>query len=288
MKVPPVLQFGILEPATIKVLLAYKGTKYEENSTDMFGEDDEWILVTTRQQKRHFVEKLHLFFLNKSHSPKLGTFNPKAYKLLEKSGYDFINPSDLEKLEPELTGEKIHGLKKAQHKLRKHGYHHIPTRSDDKGKQLSGNRVCLFDRLGTSTTPTSFFKRLGVSSRPQSSVFNRLGGGNIQQQKTRNLGWKMDMMELRIFWFRSEHHNKRTLEFGEAPEQKSAHLCRLGQGSSVGEAATKDWLVDRQYGVFDFEVVFVVFDDERWNRLRLILEIHLSPNLYKEIIMHQI
>ncbi|KAG8382736.1 hypothetical protein BUALT_Bualt05G0108300 [Buddleja alternifolia] len=51
------------------------------------------------------------------------TFSPKVYKLLEKSGYDFSNPSGLGKLELKLTGEKIHGLTKAQHKLRKQGYH---------------------------------------------------------------------------------------------------------------------------------------------------------------------
>ncbi|KAG8391548.1 hypothetical protein BUALT_Bualt01G0199100 [Buddleja alternifolia] len=52
-----------------------------------------------------------------------GTFNHKAYKLLEKSGYEFSTPLGLGKLEPQLTGEKIHGVTKAQHKLRKQGYH---------------------------------------------------------------------------------------------------------------------------------------------------------------------
>ncbi|KAG8386644.1 hypothetical protein BUALT_Bualt03G0170100 [Buddleja alternifolia] len=165
-----------------------------------------------------------------------GTFSPKVYKLLENSGYDLSNPSGLGKLEPELTGEKIHGLTKAQHKLRKQGYHvdqpktglgytpiepvrirvtqkekcvnvqHISVEGDGKGKKPSDNRVSVFDWLGTPTARPSIFKRLGSSSRisniherlgassiPQSSVFNRLGGGITQQLKKRNHDGEMDM-----------------------------------------------------------------------------------------------
>ncbi|KAG8375879.1 hypothetical protein BUALT_Bualt09G0005000 [Buddleja alternifolia] len=151
------------------------------------------------------------------------TFSPKVYKLLEKFGYDFSSPSGLGKFEPRLTGENIHGLTKAQHKLRKQGYHvdqpktglgfalaelvricvtkkeksvnvqHISVEGDGNGKKPSDNRVSIFDRLSTSTARPSIFGRLGSSSRipnihdrlgpssiPQSSVFNRLGGGCTQ------------------------------------------------------------------------------------------------------------
>ncbi|KAG8383737.1 hypothetical protein BUALT_Bualt04G0045000 [Buddleja alternifolia] len=123
-----------------------------------------------------------------------GTFSPKVYKLLEKSRYDFSNPSGLGKLEPELTGEKIHGLTKAQHKLRKKRYHvdqpktglgftpvepvrirvtkkekcvnvqHISIEGDGKGKKSSYNHVSVFDRLGTPTARPFIFGRLGFSS----------------------------------------------------------------------------------------------------------------------------
>ncbi|KAG8382890.1 hypothetical protein BUALT_Bualt05G0126300 [Buddleja alternifolia] len=182
-----------------------------------------------------------------------GTFNPKAYKLLEKSGYGFSNPSGLGKLEPKLTGEKIHGLTKAQYKLRKQGYHvdqpktglgfmptepvkihvtkkekcvtvqHISAGSDDKGKQPSDNRVSVFNRLGTLTTRSSIFKRLGVSSCPQSSIFNRLGAVNIQQQKKRNLDWKMDMMESRS--------NEKTLLLSQPQGNKSSLVLITMDGS---------------------------------------------------------
>ncbi|KAG8367475.1 hypothetical protein BUALT_Bualt16G0075900 [Buddleja alternifolia] len=165
-----------------------------------------------------------------------GTFSPKVYKLLEKSGYNFSNPSGLGKLEPELTGEKIHGLTKAQHKLRKQEYQldqpktglgftpvepvrirvtkkekcvnvqHISVEGDGKGKKPSDNHVSVFDRLSTPTARPFVFGRLGSSSRipniqdrlgassiPQSSVFNRLGGGSTQQLKKRNHAGETDM-----------------------------------------------------------------------------------------------
>ncbi|KAG8379487.1 hypothetical protein BUALT_Bualt07G0093600 [Buddleja alternifolia] len=97
--------------------------------------------------------------------PKLqGTFSPKVYKRLKKSGYDFSTPSGLGKLEPELTGKKIHGLTKAQHKLRKQS---TPTACPS-----------ILGRLGCSSRIPNVHGRLGASSIPQSSVFNRLGGGS--------------------------------------------------------------------------------------------------------------
>ncbi|XP_028068873.1 uncharacterized protein LOC114271452 [Camellia sinensis] len=46
-------------------------------------------------------------------------FDPQAYKLLAKSGYDFADPSSLGELSLELIGEKVHGLNETQRKLRK-------------------------------------------------------------------------------------------------------------------------------------------------------------------------
>ncbi|KAG8390896.1 hypothetical protein BUALT_Bualt01G0131200 [Buddleja alternifolia] len=139
-----------------------------------------------------------------------GTFSPKVYKLLEKSGYNFSNPSGLGKLEPELTGEKIHGLTKAQHKLRKQGYQvdqpktglgftliepvrihvtkkekcinvqHISVEGDGKRKKPSDNRVFVFDRLSTPTARPSVFGRLGSSSRIP-NVQDSLGASSISQ-----------------------------------------------------------------------------------------------------------
>ncbi|KAG8383497.1 hypothetical protein BUALT_Bualt04G0019400 [Buddleja alternifolia] len=206
---PPALQFGSLEPAMVKVLLANEGIMNKENSIDKFEEDGEWILVTRRRRQRRCIDELHPLFLKKSYSPTVrklnpvkvlktphvnfkkssksnhktpvtlddfflkrlimpitkidssppndsspvkipcqklqGTFSPKVYKLLEKFGYDFSNPSGLGKLEPELTGKRIH-------------------EGDGKGKKPNDNYVSVFDRLGTPTTRPSVFGRLGSSS----------------------------------------------------------------------------------------------------------------------------
>ncbi|PHU27239.1 hypothetical protein BC332_05571 [Capsicum chinense] len=55
-----------------------------------------------------------------------GHFDQKAFTLLEKSGYDFSNPTRLGELKDEVTGEKIHGLTASQMKLRKQG-HYVAT-----------------------------------------------------------------------------------------------------------------------------------------------------------------
>ena len=45
-------------------------------------------------------------------------FNPKAYKLLDKIGYDLTSSSQLGELSPETIGEKMHGLNETQKKLK--------------------------------------------------------------------------------------------------------------------------------------------------------------------------
>ena len=49
-------------------------------------------------------------------------FDPKAYKLLEKSGYDFKNPPQLGQLYSDYVEEKSHGLNSTQSKLKQQGY----------------------------------------------------------------------------------------------------------------------------------------------------------------------
>ena len=49
-------------------------------------------------------------------------FDPKAYRLLAKSGYDFSKEGDLGKLIPEVTREKVHGLSKTQRKMGLEGH----------------------------------------------------------------------------------------------------------------------------------------------------------------------
>ncbi|KAG8380864.1 hypothetical protein BUALT_Bualt06G0060800 [Buddleja alternifolia] len=311
-KAPPALQFGSLDPAMVKVLLADEGTMNEEKSIDKFEEDGEWILVTRRWRQRRCIDELHPLFLKKSYSPTVRKPNPmKVLKtphvnfkkpskmqealplkastsshvggnqaksvvvghipqLLEKSGYDFSNPSGLGKLEPELTGETIYGLTKAQHKLRKQGYQvdqpktgmgfalaelvrirvtkkekcvnvqHISIEGDGKGKKPSDDRVSAFDRLSTPTARPSVFGRLGSSSRipnvqdtlgassiPQSSVFNRLGGGSTQQLKKRNHAGETDTTGSR--------NNNQTLILSQ-PQGSKSSLVLIAMDGTVKES----------------------------------------------------
>ena len=55
------------------------------------------------------------FFLNKRIDKG---FDPKAYKLLAKMGYDFTSSSQLGELSLETTCEKIHALNETQKKLK--------------------------------------------------------------------------------------------------------------------------------------------------------------------------
>ncbi|KAL0361042.1 UNVERIFIED_CONTAM: hypothetical protein Sradi_3788700 [Sesamum radiatum] len=162
------------------------------------------------------ITSLHPLISNDSPIPEdqyrniQGAFSQKAYHLLAKSGYDCSKPSRLNKLNPELTGEKIHVLTKAQHKLRKQGFRvdqprlglgfipdepiKIRTRKEakyatvqyisaDKGKsdenqKPNDNRVFVFKRLSDPTARASVFERLGGASVDTSSNTRRRQRGS--------------------------------------------------------------------------------------------------------------
>ncbi|KAI5342408.1 hypothetical protein L3X38_010283 [Prunus dulcis] len=49
-------------------------------------------------------------------------FDPNAYKLMSKASYDFGLSSSLGELNPDVTGERTHGLSETQKKLKEQGY----------------------------------------------------------------------------------------------------------------------------------------------------------------------
>uniref|UniRef100_A0A7N2N597 RNA-directed DNA polymerase n=1 Tax=Quercus lobata TaxID=97700 RepID=A0A7N2N597_QUELO len=142
-------------------------------------------------------------------------FDPKAYRLLAKAGYDFSKREDLGKLIPEATGEKMHGLSKTQRKMRLEGHEiHIPKtglgytpeqpaqiwikkRSDPSSSQYitvevgessnqrkdhSSPHVSVFDRIEASSSRITVFDRLNTTCLTPNrdtlackSVFDRLG-----------------------------------------------------------------------------------------------------------------
>ena len=143
-------------------------------------------------------------------------FNPKAYRLLAKSGYDFNNPSQLGQLYSDCVEEKSQGLNQTQSKLRKQGYaietskmwlgysSQEPARISAKGKNESWTtlhisievaekesqaeptpRSSVFDRLTSPTPRESIFNRLSISiptkegtSCVRRSAFDRLGSSS--------------------------------------------------------------------------------------------------------------
>ena len=122
-------------------------------------------------------------------------FDPKAYRLLARAGYDFSKQGDLGKLIPEATGEKMHGLSKTQSKMRLEGYEipipktglgyapeqpaqiWIKKRSNASSSQYiivevgeslnqrkdhSSSRVSVFDRIEASSSRVTVFDRLNT------------------------------------------------------------------------------------------------------------------------------
>ena len=118
-------------------------------------------------------------------------FNPKAYKLLAKTGHDFTSSSQLGELSPETTGEK-HCLNETQKKLKQQGYAIKPSRASlgfvpfepikisaktkktnvstqhitiEDMKESSGSnsppQISIFDRIEAPITQASVFTRLG-------------------------------------------------------------------------------------------------------------------------------
>ncbi|KAL0455679.1 UNVERIFIED_CONTAM: hypothetical protein Slati_0907100 [Sesamum latifolium] len=110
-------------------------------------------------------------------------FDPKAFKLLVKAGYNPKEKLSLEKLPPEVTGKKLHGLNATQIMLKKKGYVIQDSRVDlgftlPKPVRIAIRRVSSnYVVEGLSSTEDDKEKE-----NPRESVFNRLG-------PHRNIAW---------------------------------------------------------------------------------------------------
>ena len=123
-------------------------------------------------------------------------FDPKAYRLLAKAGYDFSKQRDLGKLILEVTREKTYGLSKTQSKMWLKGYEILipktglgytpeqPTQiwikkrsnasssqyiiveageSSNQRKDHSSSRVSVFDRIEVSSSRVIVFDKLNTT-----------------------------------------------------------------------------------------------------------------------------
>uniref|UniRef100_A0A2N9FNB6 Uncharacterized protein n=1 Tax=Fagus sylvatica TaxID=28930 RepID=A0A2N9FNB6_FAGSY len=101
-------------------------------------------------------------------------FDPKAYRLLAKSGYDFNNPSQLGQLYSDCVERKKNERRTALH---------ISFKVAEEESQAEPTpRSSVFDRLASPTPRESVFNRLSVSiptkegtSHVRKSAFDRLG-----------------------------------------------------------------------------------------------------------------
>ncbi|KAI5317506.1 hypothetical protein L3X38_037213 [Prunus dulcis] len=170
-------------------------------------------------------------------------FDPNAYKLMSKAGYDFGLSSSLGELNPDITGERTHNLSETQKKLKEQGYtigsartglgftpvppvkisairkekkaeaQHISVEVvEEEAEPKAIKRASVFDRLAKPTQRTSVFGRIKESiSRP--SVFKRIS--RHQNQRGIQSAPRISALErLEVPSQPSEEKKKRELESG--------------------------------------------------------------------------
>ncbi|KAB2604851.1 hypothetical protein D8674_037138 [Pyrus ussuriensis x Pyrus communis] len=134
-------------------------------------------------------------------------FDPNAYKLMSKAGYDFASSAVAGKKVSNTVNDEERNLTKTQKKLKEHGYGvdnnkaglgftpNAPVMISNKAKNTSAQhisvsieqdqeepkpspRTSVFDRMSHSSSRTSVFNRIG--GQDQTSVFKRLNAPTSQ------------------------------------------------------------------------------------------------------------
>ncbi|KAM1100240.1 hypothetical protein ACFX1X_006833 [Malus domestica] len=120
-------------------------------------------------------------------------FDPNAYKLMSKAGYDFTSSSNPGKKVSNTVNDKERDLTETQKKLKKHGYGvdnnkaglgftpNAPVKISSKAKNASTQHISVSieqDQEEPKSAPrTSVFDRMN-RSRPRTSALNLIGGQN--------------------------------------------------------------------------------------------------------------
>ncbi|KAM1658315.1 hypothetical protein ACFXTN_042496 [Malus domestica] len=120
-------------------------------------------------------------------------FDPNAYKLMSKAGYDFASSSNAGKKVSNTVNNKQHDFTETQKKLKKHGYGinnnkaglgftpNAPVKISSKAKNASTQHISVSieqDRDEPKSTPqTPIFDRM-KRSRPRTSALDHIGGQN--------------------------------------------------------------------------------------------------------------
>ncbi|KAI5349399.1 hypothetical protein L3X38_002286 [Prunus dulcis] len=197
-------------------------------------------------------------------------FDPNAYKLMSKADYDFGLSSSLGELNPDVTGERTHGLSETQKKLKEQGYtissartglgftHVPPVKISARRKEKKAEaqhisvevveeeeepkaikRASVFDRLAKPTQRTSVFGRIKESiSRP--SVFKRIS--RHQNQRGIQLAPHISALErLGVPSQPSEEEKKRELESGVLVDSTEDNEIRSLIPSRMKRLSTLDF-----------------------------------------------
>ncbi|PIN01713.1 Ribonuclease H [Handroanthus impetiginosus] len=209
-----------------------------------------------------------------------GVFDPKSYKLLEKSDFDFASPPSLGKLQSELTGEKIHGLTKKQQELRKQWFYveqpkvglgYVPTKpviihitkkdkcvnvqhitseddTKDKGKQ-SDERVSIFNRLGSQTSRPSVFERLGTPN--QMPMFkNKLATHRRSTQKKQSDDGKIYVAKV--------ENEEQILHLTQPSQSKTQLISRADPVKFVMSKPVLSWRLAKWSIIFNqYEITYI-------------------------------
>ncbi|KAM1636895.1 hypothetical protein COP2_015136 [Malus domestica] len=120
-------------------------------------------------------------------------FDPNAYRLMSKAGYDFASSSNPEKKVSNTVNNKERDLIETQKKLKKHGYEvdndkaglgftpNAPVKISNKAKNASTQHISVSieqdQEEPKSASPTSVFDRVN-RSRPRTSALDHIGGQN--------------------------------------------------------------------------------------------------------------
>ncbi|KAI5312980.1 hypothetical protein L3X38_042154 [Prunus dulcis] len=169
-------------------------------------------------------------------------FDPNAYKLMSKAGYNFGLSSSLGELNPDVTGERTHGLSETQKKLKEQGYTIGSARTglvvEEEEEPKAIKRPSVFDRLAKPTQRTSVFGRIKeLTSRP--SVFKRIS--KHQNQRGIQLALRRSALErLGVPSQPSEEKRKRELESGVLVDSTEVNEIRSLIPSRMKRLSTLD------------------------------------------------
>ncbi|KAH0987773.1 hypothetical protein GBA52_014950 [Prunus armeniaca] len=202
-------------------------------------------------------------------------FDHNAYKLMSKASYDFGLSSSLGELNPDVTGERTHGLSETQKKLKEQGYtidsaraglgftpvapvkisarrkekkakaQHISVEVVEEEEEPKAiKRTSVLDCLAKLTQRTSVFSRI-KESRSRPFVFKRIYG-HKNQRRIQSAPHRPALERLGVLSKPSEEESQRELESGVHVEIQSLIPSCMKRHSTLDVTSGDQLKVKRQ------------------------------------------